>query len=99
MSASYVRRYYRVDYKRNDRVTVDGRPGTIVSFPDQYLSVRFDGERRASRCHPTWRVERLDTPTLPPSSRQRGTVTAKAVHDRRPSSADEADLRDDGGTT
>ena len=39
------------------------------------------------------------THTLPPSSRQRGTVTAKAVHDRRISSADEADLRDDGGTT
>lgn len=38
------------------------------------------------------------TPTLPPSSRQRGPLTAKAVHDRRPSSADEADLRDDGRT-
>ena len=44
-------------------------------------------------------VRNLPTPTLPPSSRQRGTVTAKAVHDRRISSADETDLRDDGGTT
>lgn len=58
MSASYVRRYYGVDYKRGDRVTVDGKPGTIVCFPDQYLGVRFDGERRISRCHPKWRVER-----------------------------------------
>lgn len=37
-------------------------------------------------------------PTLPPSSRQRGSFPAKAAHDRRLSSADEADLRDDGGT-
>lgn len=58
MSAEYVRRYYGVDFKRGDRVTVDGRPGVIVSFPDQYLGVRFDGERHTSRAHPTWRVER-----------------------------------------
>lgn len=38
-------------------------------------------------------------PTLPPSSRQRGPFPAKAAHDRRHESADEADLRDDGGTT
>lgn len=58
MSAAYVRAAYRVDYKRGDRVTVDGKPGRIVSFPGQYLGVRFDGETRTSRCHPTWRVER-----------------------------------------
>lgn len=58
MSAEYVRRYYRVDYKRGDRVVVDGRPGVIVSFPDQYLGVRFDGEKHTERCHPTWRVSR-----------------------------------------
>ncbi len=59
MSAEYVRRYYRVDYKRGDRLLVDGKAGTLVSFPDQYLGVRFDGERRTSRCHPTWRVSRV----------------------------------------
>lgn len=57
MSASYVRRYYGVTYKRGDRVTVDGKAGTIVSFPDQYLGVRFDGVRGVARCHPKWRVE------------------------------------------
>ena len=36
----------------------DGKPGTLVSFPGQYLGVRFDGEGHTSRCHPTWRVER-----------------------------------------
>ena len=58
MSAEVVRQTYAVDYKRGDRVTVDGRPGVIVSFPGQYLGVRFDGERHTSRAHPTWRVEK-----------------------------------------
>lgn len=57
MSAAYVRAAYGVDYKRGDRLVVDGRPGTLVSFPGQYLGVRFDGENHTSRCHPTWRVE------------------------------------------
>ena len=60
MSAAIVRALYRVDYKRGERLVVDGRSGTLVSFPDQYLGVRFDGERRTSRCHPTWRVHRED---------------------------------------
>lgn len=46
-----------------------------------------------------YRHDEWHFPTLPPSSRQRGPLTAKAAHDRRPESADEADLRDDGGTT
>jgi len=58
VSAAYVRLYYDVDYKRGDRLTVDGRPGTLVSFPGQYLGVRFDGDKHTSRAHPTWRVER-----------------------------------------
>lgn len=58
MTATYVRGYYGVDYKRGDRLVVEGRPGTLVSFPGQYLGVRFDGEKRTSLCHPTWMVER-----------------------------------------
>lgn len=61
MSAAYVRETYGVDFKVGDRVTVDGKPGVIVSFPDQYLGIRLDGEKRTSRAHPTWRVER-ETP-------------------------------------
>lgn len=59
MSAEYVRGYYDVDYKRGDRVWVDGKPGTIVSFPAQYLGVRFDGTTYTQRCHPKWRVKRI----------------------------------------
>lgn len=62
MSAAYVRNAYGVDFKRGERVAVDGKPGTIVSFPDQYLGVRFDGEKHTERCHPKWRVERLARP-------------------------------------
>lgn len=58
MSAEYVRRYYGVDYKRGERLVVDGRPGKLVSFPGQYLGVRFDGEKITQICHPTWMVER-----------------------------------------
>lgn len=62
MSAEYVRARYGVDFKRGDRVTIDGKPGTIVSFPDQYLGVRFDETpNQTHRAHPTWRVERIDT--------------------------------------
>ena len=61
MSAEYVHRYYGVDYKQGDRILVDGRPGHIVSFPDQYLGVRFDDATKVTaRCHPTWRVERIE---------------------------------------
>lgn len=59
MSAEYVRGYYAVDYKRGERLAMDGRPGTLVSFPDQYLGIRFDGDTHVSRCHPTWRIERI----------------------------------------
>lgn len=59
MSAEYVRRHYGIDYKRGDRLAMDGRPGTLVSFPGQYLGIRFDGDKHVSRAHPTWRIERI----------------------------------------
>lgn len=61
MSAEYVRGYYGVDYKVGDRLAVDGRPGTLVSFPGQYLGIRFDDNPLVTKCaHPTWRVERIE---------------------------------------
>jgi hypothetical protein len=62
MSAEYVRHYYGVDYKRGDRLVLHygevSRHGTLVSFPDQYLGIRFDDEKHTSRCHPAWGIER-----------------------------------------
>lgn len=60
MSAEYVRRCYRVPAKRGMRVVADGKPGTIVSFPGQYIGVRLDGETRVGRWHPTWHIDYLD---------------------------------------
>lgn len=57
MSAEYVRKTYDVPYKRGDRVRVNGRLGTITSFPGQYIRVKFDGESGTRVCHPTWQVE------------------------------------------
>ena len=57
MSAAYVRGYYGLTCKRGQRVTVKGRPGVIVSFPGQYIGVRFDGEKFTTPCHPTWEVD------------------------------------------
>lgn len=45
MSAECVRRAYGFTLKVGDRLSVDGRPGRLVSFPDQYLGVRFDGDK------------------------------------------------------
>ena len=59
MSAKYVRDYYAVDYKVGDRLTVDGMPGVLVSFPGPYLGIRFDDYPKITKCaHPAWRVER-----------------------------------------
>lgn len=30
--------------------------GVVVSFPGQYVGVRFDGEKYTSPCHPTWHL-------------------------------------------
>ena len=53
-----MRRYYGVDFKRGERIELldhrlrpTGRTGVIVSFPNQYLGVRFDGEKHTSRVH------------------------------------------------
>jgi hypothetical protein len=62
VSAEHVRARYNVDYKRGERLIVDGRPGTLVSFPGQNLGIRFDGQKRTRPCHPTWRVRRPAQP-------------------------------------
>lgn len=58
MSAEYVRRYYGVDFKRGERLELldhrlrpTGRVGLLLSFPQQYLGIRFDGENFTSRVH------------------------------------------------
>lgn len=57
MSAEYVRNYYGVPAKRGMRITVDGRPATIVGFDGARLRIRRDGEKHIVNAHPTWRVD------------------------------------------
>lgn len=56
MSAAYVRQHYGVDFKRGDRVVHEdrhgARHGVIVSFPRQYVGVRFDGYAATAWAHP-----------------------------------------------
>lgn len=63
MTAEYVRNRYNVPYKVGDRLIADGgRPGKLVSFPGQYLGIRFDGEKFTTRVHPTENVHRPGEP-------------------------------------
>jgi hypothetical protein len=64
-SFDYVRRAYGVPAKRGLRVTVDGRPGVITRGYGGRIRVRFDGERRSVKCHPTWRVDYDPAPPSP----------------------------------
>lgn len=54
-AAAYVRRRYQLPTaKRHVRITVDGRPGTILGFRGGYVQVRFDDDpTRRVLCHPT----------------------------------------------
>lgn len=60
LGGSYVRGYYNGPAHKNGRVTVDGKPGVIAGFEDQYLLVLFNGGTEPDRAHPTWRVVYLD---------------------------------------
>jgi hypothetical protein len=59
MAYDYIRRTYGVDPKIGQRITMDGRLGTIIrpQGDPQYLNVRFDGQKHTVPVHPTWRVD------------------------------------------
>lgn len=59
----YIRDYYGVPAKRGGRVEVDGKPGRICGARGASLSVRFDGDKRSDKAHPTWRVTYLGSET------------------------------------
>ncbi len=54
----YIKRTYGVAPKIGQRVTVDGKPATVVRpWEAHYLRVRFDGKKHSANAHPTWRVD------------------------------------------
>lgn len=62
---NYVERYYKVPARRGQRVRYtpyQGKPveGVITRVPDQYIWIRFDGDKKASGpFHPTDGIEYL----------------------------------------
>lgn len=67
----YIRKTYRLDVKRGDRVRYTGgngeKFGTVTGASDAYLNIRMDGEKHAGRYHPTWELTLLPrTPSTPP---------------------------------
>lgn len=56
----WIRRNYGVPAKRLGRVRVQEKEGTICSWRDGYLMVRFDGDNRTKPIHPKWNVTYLD---------------------------------------
>lgn len=54
----YVNRAYNVNACLGRRVTVDGKPGTIIEDRGGRIGVNFDSDKpgRSLPCHPTWNV-------------------------------------------
>lgn len=55
---AYIRRHYGVAPRVGQRITMNGKPGTIIRprGDPAHLRVRFDGQRHTSNVHPTWEV-------------------------------------------
>jgi hypothetical protein len=70
MGMDYIRRTYGVPAKRGGRIQYDGghpdegpKCGTITSATNSgHIRVRFDGERRTYKLHPTWAVAYMKPP-------------------------------------
>ncbi len=62
MSLEYIRKTYRVPAKRGMPVCYTAGHGEVMfgkitGSYGAYLRIRFDGQRRPLRCHPTWQME------------------------------------------
>lgn len=66
MSLAYIRKTYAVPAKRGGRVEYTAcrvpQFGTITGASGAHLNIRIDGDKRARRFHPTWKLRYLDTP-------------------------------------
>jgi hypothetical protein len=60
---SYIRRHYNVPAEKHREVIVDGKKGVITEDMGSYIGVNFYDKvtMLALACHPTWRVQYLDT--------------------------------------
>lgn len=59
----YIKDNYKVPAELHREVIVDGKKGVITESKGQYIGVIFyqDKNLRCVPCHPTWKVEYLET--------------------------------------
>lgn len=59
----YIKNYYKVLAEMYREVIVDGKKGVITKDMGNYIGVNFYDNPTADAlpCHPTWKVEYLDT--------------------------------------
>jgi len=63
MSFEYIKKYYKVPAEEYREILLDARKGVIVGGKGQYLLVVFYDDKKLNPlpCHPTWKVEYLET--------------------------------------
>lgn len=63
MEFQYIKDYYKVNAEMHREVIVDGKKGVITKDMGNYIGVNFYDNPTADPlpCHPTWKVEYLDT--------------------------------------
>jgi len=59
MSYEYIERAYGVTVTVGQRISMDGRIGTVLKprSNEHYLCVQFDGWKSWSYVHPTWKMD------------------------------------------
>jgi hypothetical protein len=52
-----LNRRYGTPAKVGQRITADGKPGTIIAGCGHHLRIRLDGEKHAGTWHPLWHID------------------------------------------
>lgn len=60
MSFEYIRNHFYVPARRNMKVMIDGKLGTIKDAIGPYIMVLFEGEEDPTPCHPRLHVKYLE---------------------------------------
>jgi hypothetical protein len=63
MDFEYIKNYYKVPAETFREVIVNGRKGVITEAINQYIGVVFYDDKKINclPCHPTWKVEYLES--------------------------------------
>lgn len=86
----YIKDNYKVPADMNREVIIDGKKGVIAKDMGNYIGVHFYDELTTNPlpCHPTWKVQYLETFAMPPIKKQTASQKRYAEF-----------MRDDSGLT